>query len=68
MPDFKWFQGVGNGIDMLTCSAKRKFTCGKRQPPDVIPAEAKSVMAITSKEAWAMSSNLLDYPEENGLK
>jgi hypothetical protein len=34
----------------------------------VIPAEAKSVMAITMKEAWGMSSNLLDYPEENGLK
>jgi hypothetical protein len=25
-------------------------------------------MAITVKEAWAISSNLLDYPEENGLK
>jgi hypothetical protein len=24
--------------------------------------------AITVKEAWAMSSNLLDYPEENRLK
>jgi hypothetical protein len=34
----------------------------------VIRAEAKSVMVITMKEAWAMSSNLLDYPEENGLK
>jgi hypothetical protein len=34
----------------------------------VIAAEAKSVMAITAKEAWAMPSNLLDYPKENGLK
>jgi hypothetical protein len=34
----------------------------------VIPAQAKSVMVITMKEAWAMSSNLLDYREENGLK
>jgi hypothetical protein len=34
----------------------------------VIPAETKSVMAITAKEAWAMPSNLLDYPKENGLK
>jgi hypothetical protein len=25
-------------------------------------------MAITVKEAWAISSNLLDYPEESGLK
>jgi len=49
-------------------SARRKFKYGKRQSPDVIPAEAKSVMVITMKEAWAMSSNLLDYPEENGLK
>jgi hypothetical protein len=34
----------------------------------VILAEAKSVLAITAKEAWAISSNLLDYPEENRLK
>jgi len=34
----------------------------------VIPADAKSVMDITMKEAWALSLNLLDYPEENGLK
>jgi len=33
-----------------------------------IVREAKSVMAITVKEAWAISSNLLDYPEENRLK
>jgi hypothetical protein len=25
-------------------------------------------MGITAREAWAMSSNLLDYPEENRLK
>jgi hypothetical protein len=33
-----------------------------------IVREAKSVMAITVKEAWAISSSLLDYPEENRLK
>ena len=49
-------------------SARRKFNYGKRQSPDVIPAEAKSVMVITMKATWAMSSNLLDYREENGLK
>jgi hypothetical protein len=32
------------------------------------PWEAKSVVAITVKEAWAVLSILLDYPEENGLK
>jgi hypothetical protein len=26
------------------------------------------VEAIAAKEAWATSSNLLDYPEENRLK
>jgi len=36
--------------------------------PRWIVREAKSVMAITVKEAWAISSNLLDYPEENRLK
>jgi hypothetical protein len=30
--------------------------------------EAKSVVLITVKEAWAIFSNLLDYPEENRLK
>jgi hypothetical protein len=34
----------------------------------VLLAEAKSTMAIMAKEGWAMSSNLLDYREENGLK
>jgi hypothetical protein len=33
-----------------------------------LSAKAKSVLAITVKEAWAISSNLLDYPEENRLK
>jgi hypothetical protein len=35
---------------------------------DVIPAETKLVIAVAAKEAWATSSNLLDYPEENRLK
>jgi hypothetical protein len=30
--------------------------------------EGKSVVVITVKEAWVISSNLLDYPEENRLK
>jgi hypothetical protein len=34
----------------------------------VIVREAESVVAITVKEAWAISSNLLDNPEENRLK
>jgi hypothetical protein len=34
----------------------------------MIRAEGKSVMAITAKEAWGLSSNLLDYPAENRLK
>jgi hypothetical protein len=33
-----------------------------------LSGEAKSVAAITVKEAWAIFSNLLDYPEENRLK
>jgi hypothetical protein len=49
-------------------NARRKFKYDTRQSPDVIPAEAKSVMVNTMKEAWALSSNLLDYPEESGLK
>ena len=31
-------------------------------------AEASSIMAIMAKEVWAISSNLLESPEENGLK
>jgi hypothetical protein len=33
-----------------------------------LSGEAKSVVAITEKEPWAISSNLLDYAEENRLK
>jgi len=34
-----------------------------------VPVQAcLSLVAITVKEAWAISSNLLDYPEENRLK
>ena len=43
-------------------SARPKFNCGERKSPNEI-ATGRRV-----KEAWARSSNLLDYPEENGLK
>ena len=34
-----------------------------------VPVQARLLLvAITVKEAWAISSNLLDYPEENRLK
>ena len=34
-----------------------------------VPVQARlSLVAITVKGAWAISSNLLDYPEENRLK
>jgi hypothetical protein len=33
-----------------------------------LSGEAKSAVAITVKEGSAISSNLLDYPEENRLK
>ena len=38
------------------------------QSPDVIPAEGKSRSGYHVERSLGISSNLLDYPEENGLK
>jgi hypothetical protein len=56
---------------LLACLSLEFWTgrCGfKRACRDNNVREACPKQSPDVKEAWAMSSNLLDYPEENGLK